>query len=202
MKIRTDFVTNSSSSSFVTITLNNEKLSEILRKYEDLFEEGCCETLMFNDDEIEIYMDECYADVPNDKEDIIKALVSVFGYEYYDENEEFDEENCCGSKVELVKEIIDNAKEIMEKMEFFQISSNDMGWQGDSDSRYYTGNYDEETLKMYYEWIAEENNCTPEEVTEEMFGEWVSDKTSTDENTYTYNRETREETFSHSFTVE
>ena len=206
MKIRTDFVTNSSSSSFVTLNANSKTLATIFEKYQHLFEDDCCEHLDIGEDFVELYADEAYAEIPSSKKQIIISILSAIGCEaYFDEDEEsIDEDELDGyeEREDLYKEIVSKSKEILADMESFEMTCGDVGWQGDSDSRYYTDNYDEETLKMYFEEIAEQKGCAIDDITDEDFQEWVSDKVSTEENTYSYDAKTGKEECSHSFTVE
>ena len=212
MKIRTDFVTNSSSSSFVTLNADSKVLAKIFEKYQHLFddEEYCCDNVYITDDSVEINIEEGYAEIPSSKKEIIIAILSAIGCEIYlDDYEDgetikIDEDDFYGdeSRIELYNEILANAKEIEKDIKHFDMTVSDIGWQGDSDSRYYEDNYDDETLKMYYEKIAEEKGCNVEDVTVSDFQEWVSDKVSTEENTYTYDAKTEKEEVSHSFTVE
>lgn len=206
MKIRTDFVTNSSSSSFVTLNVNSKTFAKILENYQHLFEDDCCEHLELGEDYANLYIEEGYADVPDSKKQIIVSILSALGCEvYFDEDEEnINEDELDGyeEREDLYKEIVSKSKEILADMESFEITCGDVGWQGDSESRYYEDNYDEETLQMYYKEIAEEKGCSVDDITSEDFQEWVSDKVSTEENTYSYDAKTDKEEYSHSFTVE
>jgi len=207
MKIRTDFVTNSSSSSFVTLNVNSKTFAKILENYQHLFEDDCWEHLELGEDYANFYIEEGYADVPDSKKQIIVSILSALGCElYWDDYEEENLEDCkldgYEGREELYKDIVSKSKDIMEDIEYFEMVSGDIGWQGDSESRYYEDNYDEETLQMYYEEIAEEKGCSVDDVTSEDFQEWVSDKVSTEENTYSYDAKTGKEEHSHSFTVE
>ena len=208
MKFRTDFVTNSSSSSFVTLDVTSKTLAEIIAKYEELIEEDCCGHVNISGDSVNIYFDEQYAEIPSSKETIINGLLSAFGAEFYTEDEyetedELLEAICDYTQFpDLVTEIYKEREKILEDLEDMEMISGDVGWQGDSESRYDIDNYDEDTLRMYYEEIAEENGCDVEDVTEEDFCEWVSDKVSTEENRFYYSKKNDEIEFSHSFTVE
>jgi hypothetical protein len=174
MKIRTDFVTNSSSSSFVTLEINSKALGDILDKYSKTMSEDFCFSYSNNEGKIELFADEAYATAPSTKKQIIVTLCDIF--------EMFDEE--------ISDEIDENADAILNDLKEFKIEIGEAGWQGDSEARYYKDNYSKKRLKEYYEAIAENLGCTPEEVSEEDFYEFVSDKISIEEVIATYNPET------------
>lgn len=111
MKIRTDFVTNSSSSSYVFIHLESEKLLEILNKYRDVLDENFDETI-FSDKGFELTeeFEAAYRNifVPDKKENIVSNLIEFISdwYEYC--NMESDEQ------VEALCEALeDNKAEIL-----------------------------------------------------------------------------------------
>ena len=231
MKIRRDFVTNSSSSSFVVCDIDNKVLSKILQKYEDIFKD-CELTVIASDDNVQINVEEGYIDLPDKKEDIMKCVLSLFGCECCcdwcencekddcDECDGFDCKNCtaecdvdcicdyyddetlCEDKKAMVKEIKENMEEINKNMGDVQITLSESGWQGDSEARYEKENYDEDTLKSIYKTIATEKGCAVKDVTDEDFWEYVSDKVSLEENVFEYNKEKDIVTLFHSFDVE
>ena len=59
--------------------------------------------------------------------------------------------------------------------------------------------YDEETLKSMLKTIAERNNCTPEEVDDNMFDEYVCNQTSLSEERFEYEAATGKITYSKSY---
>ena len=87
MVVRSSFVTNSSSSSFVCMNINSNEIADILRELEDELQDifDCGYFHISDDGDIEMYIDEGYADEPRDKNDIIHILAGLFDYRYYDE---------------------------------------------------------------------------------------------------------------------
>ena len=77
MKIRTDFVTNSSSSSFVVVNAKNPVLLDILKKHEEFLQENWYMLNDFGDNGFALNMEEGYIEFPSSKEEIVVALASA-----------------------------------------------------------------------------------------------------------------------------
>ncbi len=201
MKIRTAHVTNSSSSSFVMIRCKNPKLAEIMQNYIEELEDEYMISIE-EDDTVNISLEEGYVNVPIDKDGILCSLLELFTYgEFYiDDEEEMDEylEELLEEN-EVAREIFENKKEIAEQIGDTLITYSSSGWGGDDDTRYCRGMYDEGTLQTILETIAKENNCTPEEVDEEMFNLYVGEFTSVSEETFEYNAQTGKVTTSRNY---
>jgi hypothetical protein len=170
MKFRTDFVTNSSSSSFVTFSVNSKTLKEILEKYSS--EDGV--RFFLDNDCVEVHADEYYVDIPNCKRDIVSSIHELFSYVNND----------------ISEEILANKNNILNDITQFEMTVEETGWDGDSDERFYPEMYPKKKLKEYYEDIAKELECSVEDVTEEDFSEYVSDKISVHSNRVVYNHKT------------
>ena len=118
MVIRSSFVTNSSSSSFVALEIDSKEIAEILREFEDAvqeaFEYGHCE---INDDgTVSLFMDEAYSEIPNEPGDIVAVLASIFDWNFYDEYcyaEEDGEEPDMSQFSEITQKLIEAKDEIM-----------------------------------------------------------------------------------------
>ena len=212
MKIRTDFVTNSSSSSFVVVSAKNNVLAEILEKHREMIEEDYYYNLMIDDDNIELYCDESYGDVPSDKEHILHSILSLFDSSLYWDEEDYDEEYLEDHPEDdyfnkesdnlLINDLKRNRKEIMDAMDKIRIEAGSQGWQGDDDTRFYEESYTEEGFQELMETMAEELGCDVSEVTNDDFCEYVADKISTDETIFEWDKETDKCRYSHDYYLE
>lgn len=198
MKLRTDFVTNSSSSSFIYIDIKSEKLKLIMEKYSELLETLkdyiCCEELEAGEG-FSCREDEGgYADIPNDKDNIIDTLI-IFFEEFTEYCDDFEEQIS-----ELIKELEDNKEELTEDITEVEWTYGDVGWGGDSESRYEPSNYDEDMLdEIYEEIMAEKGYTSKEEITDYDFNMHVGDQTSNEETSFVYNKKEGINERTHSF---
>lgn len=193
MVVRNSFVTNSSSSSFVCVDVDSKEIADILREFEseleDVFE--CCGNLNFESDtKVSMYLDEAYAEEPSSPENIVHSLAGLFDWEYFNDYCE-DEELDMSQYSEIAQRLVACKDEIMVNLKAFKMSVGEQGWQGDSESRYHEDWWEADTLQDIKETIAEMKGIEADEVSNEDFCEYVSDKISSEENICEYNPETK-----------
>jgi hypothetical protein len=208
MKIRTDFVTNSSSSSFIALKFESNTLCEIFERFQkeivnEKGERHPCAGFDIDDGIVEYREDESgyWDDGPEKLHEALNLLISLM-YRWGEEPLEISKKESDNKKVDLseyekedtvlrhkmAKEIFVKRNEIMEDMQFAEVVVGDVGWGGDDDSRYYEDSYDSDTLQEIREAIAERNNIAIEDITDEDFADYVGDFMSVREDTFTFTR--------------
>ena len=210
MKIRSDFVTNSSSSSFVVMNVESETLSNLLKKFADELSGGYI-SVEVNGEEL-VLSTEDYVEPPEKVLDIVPAIAKLFCYEVYIPNsyENEDEEEEAKEEFEeileedevyseIAKEIIENREAIEKDLKVFSGEFSDYSYGGDSDALYYRENYDEEYLNEILEKIAEENHCMIDEIDNDAFIRYVGKYIGEDKVSVDYSRELGEINSSRTF---
>ena len=135
MKIRGDFVTNSSSSSFLTISIENPVMAEIMEKYKENFKElyfNCS----VNENDIGIGVDEFGGwSFPESKDEIIIQLLDLFSTKLHDlvayneiPDDELNNPNPNDKIFEMAMEIWKRRDEVMDAMGYFFAEEQTDNW--------------------------------------------------------------------------
>lgn len=224
MVVRSSFVTNSSSSSFVALEIDSKEILEIFREFEKTikaafgcnddfsddedFDEDDCDmdegnlfgNFTINDDgTISIYIDDAYTDLPDKPEDFVPILANLFDYNFY--------EDYCYAMADgklpnmeqyskFTQRLIAAKDEIMANLKSFTVASGESGWGGDSDCRYEEDWYEPTHLEEVKAEIAENLGKEVDDIAEEEFCEYVGDKISTSTIICKYDGETKKITTS------
>lgn len=216
MKVRGDFVTNSSSSSFCHLSIKCKPLAEMLENYDravrgrgqgeflqsmGLHADSSREEVWGDWDEYDIFNEQ----VPESLGDVLSVLCRGVVNESH---ERMGVLGGAGMKelvgipvAPLVRAIAEHRDEIEEATEEVFWSVSDTGWGGDSEIRFDQGMYDSESLTRIKQIIAEQKDCAVEEVTDGDFFEYVADCTSMNNYTFTFNRAKDVEKFESDFSL-
>ena len=186
MKIRCSFVTNSSSGSFVTLTVRSRELEKFLEQFgkdvaKDLYYSVDGIRVQLSDEDMSSYKWERFSDsVPENRQEIL-GLLSYFLEELGDENED-------GST--FISDMIwANSSRLTDSIDY---CSGVAGWEGGGGDDYLRFGYDypPEMKRQMLEKIAEQKKYrTSDEVTEEDWEDYLRDKLLTTTRFYTYDRQ-------------
>lgn len=193
MKYRSDFVTNSSSSSYLSFTIKSNMLYKIISSFKEEYEKKLkkkLDTLQDKSDYENVYSilnhlildekensismeeNEYYIDEPDSLGDILNILINLIKdnldcqnlISYDDQDNILCDESSDVIDFRLLKELEANFDSIVKDITEAFGECSEVGWGGDDDTRYYKESYDESQLLEIYKDMAKQMGRTVEDV--------------------------------------
>ena len=149
MKIRTDFVTNSSSSSFLTVKIQSKPSADLISAYKDCFEDSDGPAFTIKGDTIALSDEVTFDSELHCFDKILDALVAVLAVGYYDSSpcdarEYFEDEHPEG--LQLLQQIEERKNELLASIESAVWDTGNCGDGGDSYARF-NHSYSDEVIR-------------------------------------------------------
>lgn len=202
MKIRTDFVTNSSSSSFAVVNIESPLLADIFSNYKTCVEKhgGSCDLPLEACNDCVVSADECIeggdalAYVPKSVDDFVPTLIDAV----INDSCDWDSHGIAA----LVRVLVAHNSEIVDSIKSMHWQHVDNGWGGDHMGRFDKSNYSAEELEKTYREAAEEMGCERSEVTDDDWRKYVGGLASHRVTTLDYDSKSGKSEFSSQFWVD